>query len=256
MASIKNKIVFITGASAGIGKATAYAFANEGAKLILSARRIDKVKQVAEDIAGKYNVEVYTLRLDVRNNAEVEETINLLPGRWRNIDILVNNAGLAKGVDKIHQADVNDWDEMIDTNIKGVLYVTRQILPGMVERNSGHIINLGSTAGHLAYPGAGVYCATKFSVRAISDTIRIETADTNVRITSIDPGAVETEFSNVRFNGDLDRARKIYEGFEPLKAEDIAETIIFCATRPEHSNINEIIITSTSQANSLVISRK
>lgn len=253
---MKDKIVFITGATAGIGKAVAYAFASEGAKLIITARRTELLKEIAEDIKSKHGVNVLPIQLDVRNRNEVANSINALSEEWSKIDLLVNNAGLAKGLEKVFEADIDNWEEMIDTNIKGLLYVTRHILPGMLERNRGHIINLGSTAGHMSYAGASVYCATKYSVRALSDTMRIETVDTNVRITSVDPGAVETDFSKVRFNGDVERAEKVYEGFEPLRAEDIAEAIIFCATRPERANINEMILASTSQANSLVIHKK
>lgn len=256
MNSLKNKIVFITGATAGIGKSSAYAFAKEGAKLILTARRIDVLNELANDLKKEFNTEVYAAKLDVKNLKEVKHVIDSLPADWKNIDILLNNAGLAKGFGHIYTDDEINWDEMIDTNIKGVLYVTRQIVPGMIERGGGHIINLGSTAGHMSYANGGVYCATKFGIRAISDALRIELLDKNVRVSSVDPGAVETEFSNTRFNGDKEKAKNVYKGITPLNGDDIAEAIIFCATRPPHANINEIIITPSVQANSFFIHRK
>lgn len=256
MNSLKNKIVFITGATAGIGKSSAYAFAKEGAKLILTARRIDVLNELANDLKKEFNTEVYAAKLDVKNLKEVKHVIDSLPADWKNIDILLNNAGLAKGFGHIYTDEEINWDEMIDTNIKGVLYVTRQIVPGMIERGGGHIINLGSTAGHMSYANGGVYCATKFGIRAISDALRIELLDKNVRVSSVDPGAVETEFSNTRFNGDKEKAKNVYKGITPLNGDDIAEAIIFCATRPPHANINEIIITPSVQANSFFIHRK
>jgi len=256
MESLQGKTVFITGASAGIGKSCAEAFAKEGANLVLTARRKEVIDELAKNLSDKYKVSVHAAKLDVRDRNEVTKVIENLPINLSQVDVLINNAGLARGVEKVAEGIHDNWDEMIDTNIKGLLNVTRAILPGMIERDSGHVINLGSTAGHMAYTGASVYCATKFSVRAISDTIRIEVVDTGVKVTSVDPGAVETDFSKVRFSGDEEKASKVYSGFTPLKAEDIAEAIIFCATRPPHANINELIITSTSQANSLVIHRE
>ncbi len=256
MVSLKDKIVFITGASAGIGRASAELFASEGAKLIITARREQLINELAEGLNNKYGINVLPLKMDVRDREDVKSVIGTLPEEWKSVDILINNAGLAKGVEKVFEGDFDNWDTMIDTNIKGLLYVTRLVLPGMIERDSGHVINLGSTAGHMSYAGASVYCATKYSVRAISDAVRIETADSSVRVSSVDPGAVETDFSNVRFDGDKERAKKVYKGFKPLTAVDVAEAILFCATRPEHANINEIILSSTSQANSLIINRK
>ncbi len=256
MESLQGKTVLITGASAGIGESCAIAFAKERAKLILVARRKNKVDELARKLSDKFNIDVHTSLLDVRDRAQVKNVVANLPSEFTEVDILINNAGLARGVETVAEGNYDNWDEMIDTNIKGMLNVTRAILPGMIERNRGHIIYLGSTAGHMAYTGAGVYCATKFSVRAISDTIRIEVVGTGVKVTSVDPGAVETDFSKVRFFGDEEKAAKVYQGFTPLTAEDVAESIIFCATRPKHANINELIITSTSQANSLVIHRE
>ncbi len=256
MISLKDKIVFITGASAGIGKATAEAFAREGANLIISARRIEKIKLLSEELRQKYDVKIFSFELDVTNREMVEQAIENLPADWKNIDYLINNAGLAKGLNKLHEDDPDNWEAMIDTNIKGLLYVTRKIVDLMIARKSGHVINLGSIAGHQGYGGGSVYCATKHAVKAITQSLRIDTLDKNIRVTSIDPGAVETDFSMIRFNGDEERAKNVYKGFDPLVAEDIAETIIFCATRPAHVNINEIIIMPTAQANAFVTHRK
>ena len=256
MNSLKNKIVFITGATAGIGKASARAFAKEGAKLILTARRENVLNEVAVELKEEFNAEVYTAKLDVTKVEEVKNIIDSLPEEWTKIDILVNNAGLAKGFGHIYADDTQNWEEMIDTNLKGAMYVIRHIVPGMIERGGGHVINLGSTAGHMSYANGGVYCATKFGMRAISDALRIELLDKNIRVSSVDPGAVETEFSNTRFGGDKERAKKVYEGTTPLNGDDIAEAIIFCATRPPHANINEIIITPSVQSNSFFIHRK
>jgi 3-hydroxy acid dehydrogenase/malonic semialdehyde reductase len=256
MESLKGKVILITGATAGIGKSCAYAFAREGANLILTARRKELIDKLAIELSSQYQVNVHNAKLDVRDRDEIQSVLKNLPTEFQEIDVLLNNAGLARGVEKVAEGTYENWDEMIDTNIKGLLNVTRAVLPSMIERNSGHIINLGSTAGHMAYKGASVYCATKYGVRAISDSLRIELVDTAVKVTSVDPGAVETDFSKVRFNGDEERASKVYEGFTPLTPDDVAESIIFCATRPLHANINELIITSTSQANSLVIHRE
>ncbi|MBU2492062.1 MAG: SDR family oxidoreductase [Bacteroidetes bacterium] len=256
MESLKNKIIFITGATAGIGKSTAFAFAKQGAKLVLTARREEVLNNLAGELKNKFNIEVYTSKMDVKNAEEVKNVISSLPARWSDIDILINNAGLAKGFGHIYEDDPANWDEMIDTNLKGALYVIRYIVPGMIKRGSGHVINLGSTAGHMSYANGGVYCATKFGIRAISDALRIELLDKNIRVSSVDPGAVETEFSNNRFNGDKARAKKVYEGTTPLNGDDIAEAILFCASRPPHANINEVIITPNVQANSFFIHRK
>ena len=256
MVSLKDKIVFITGATAGIGKAAAKAFAKENAKLILTARRIELLNEFADELKKEFKIDIITEKLDVKNVNEVKQVINSLPEEWSKIDILINNAGLAKGFGHIYEDDTENWEEMIDTNLKGAMYVIRHIVPGMIERGSGHIINLGSTAGHMAYANGGVYCATKFGMRAISDALRIELLDKNIKVSSVDPGAVETEFSNTRFNGDKERAKNVYKGTTPLNGDDIAEAIIFCATRPAHANINEIIITPNVQANSFFIHRK
>ena len=256
MNKLKNKIAFITGASSGIGKACAISLAEQGANLIISARRSNIIEKLEEEIREKFSVKVYGLKLDVKNRKEVEWAIDSLPEEWKNIDILVNNAGLAKGLSKIYEDDINNWEEMIDTNVKGLLYITRTVVPGMVERESGHVINIGSTAGHEAYPKGHVYCATKHAVNAITKSLRIDVVDKNIRVSTVDPGAVETNFSNVRFLGDKDKAKSMYKGIIPLVAEDIAEAVTFCATRPPHANIAEIIIMPTQQASALVFHRK
>ncbi len=248
MISLKDKTVCITGASAGIGAACATAFAEQGAALILSGRRLERVEGLGRTLRERHGVRVHTGRLDVRNQKEVQEYFDALPAEWREIDILVNNAGLSRGLDKLQEGKILDWDEMVDTNIKGLLYVSRAVLPGMVQRDRGHVINLGSIAGHQVYPGGNVYCATKFAVDALNQGMRMDLLGTAVRVTSIAPGLVETEFSEVRFRGDKERAAKPYENLTPLCAEDIAEIIIFCVTRPPHVNILETIVLPTDQA--------
>ena len=255
MDKLKNKTVLITGASAGIGKACADQFAEAGANLILAARRFDRIKKLSEEISKKYRVKTKALKLDVRNYDEVSTTLASLEKKWKRIDILVNNAGLAKGFDKIYKGKIEDWNEMIDTNIKGLLYVTRWVLPHMVKRKSGHVINIGSIAGHDTYPSGNVYAATKFAVNAISKSIRMDILDKGIRVSSIDPGLVETEFSLVRFSGDKNRAKNVYKGLTPLTAYDIAETVLFCATRPDHVNINEIILTPKAQVSAVHVHR-
>ena len=248
MKNLKDKTVFITGASSGIGKACATLFAEEGANLLLAARRMDRVKKLSEELRNQNQINTKEIKLDVRNYDEVTNTLSSLGGEWKQIDILVNNAGLARGFSKIHEGKVEDWEEMIDTNVKGLLFVTRQVLPQMVERKTGHIINIGSIAGHETYPSGNVYAATKFAVNAISKSIRMDVLDKGIKVSSIDPGLVETEFSLVRFSGDEKRAKSVYKGLTPLTAMDIAETVLFCATRPDNVNINEMIITPLAQA--------
>ncbi len=251
-----NTIVFITGASSGIGAATAHAFASQGARLLLAARRMDKLVDVAEEAHRCGASSVHCLQLDVRNAEAVAGEIAALPAQWKEIDVLVNNAGLSRGLDKLHQGKLEDWEEMIDTNIKGLLYVTRAVVPGMVERNRGHVINIGSTAGHLAYANGAVYCGTKAAVHFINDGLRDDLLGTNVRVTSVDPGMVETDFSLVRFHGDSERAEKVYKGLTPLTAEDVADAIVWAATRPAHVNIARVQMTSIHQANSLRFHRE
>ncbi len=254
--TLQGKTVFITGASAGIGEATAYAFAAEGARLLLAARRLDKLSAVAAEAATRGAEAVHCFALDVRLQPEVEAAIADLPADWANIDILVNNAGLSRGLTKVHEGLISDWDEMIDTNVKGLLYVTRAVVPAMVARNSGHIVNLGSTAGEVTYPNGAVYCGTKAAEKAINDGLRQDLLGTAVRVTSIDPGMVETDFSKVRFHGDTERAAKVYQGLTPLTPADVAATILWAASRPAHVNIAHVLMTSIDQANSLLFNRK
>lgn len=256
MLSLKDKLVFVTGASAGIGEATARAFAAEGSKVLLCARRVDRLERLARELEREHRVAVHAFRLDVRDQAEVERSVSGLPAEWRAVDILVNNAGLSRGLDKLPHGLVDDWEEMIDTNIKGLLYVTRAVLPGMVERGRGHVINVGSIAGHEVYPAGNVYCATKFAVRALSKGLRLDLSGTTVRVSEIDPGMVETEFSLVRFHGDLERAGQVYKGLTPLGPEDIADTVVWCATRPPHVNISEVVVMPTAQASTTLVHRK
>ena len=251
-----NRTVFITGASSGIGAATALAFAADGARLLLAARRIDKLTAIAEQASKLGAAAVHSIQLDVRNAEAVAAEIAALPAEWQAIDVLVNNAGLSRGLNKLYEGQLSDWEEMIDTNIKGLLYVTRAVVPGMVSRNRGHVINIGSTAGHLAYANGAVYCGTKAAVHFINDGLRDDLLGTAVRVTSVDPGMVETDFSLVRFHGDSERAEKVYKGLTPLTPEDVAETIVWAASRPAHVNIARVMMTSVHQANSLLFHRE
>jgi NADP-dependent 3-hydroxy acid dehydrogenase YdfG len=254
--SLKNKIVFVTGATAGIGAATALEFAKLGAKIMVCGRRADKLTEFIPELREAGAADVHTFVLDVQSREAVATALASLPEEWKAVDILVNNAGLSRGLTKMYEDDIQNWEEMIDTNVKGLLYVTRAIVPGMVLRGSGHVINLGSIAGHAAYPNGGVYCATKAAERFISDGLRIDLNGTPVRVTTVDPGMVETEFSLVRFRGDSERAAKTYANIDPLTAEDIAETIVWAATRPAHVTIQSVLITPTAQASAYVVTRK
>ena len=254
--TLKNKIALITGASSGIGAASAKRFAEAGAKLILCARRIDRLQTLAHELTNSYHTEVNAIQLDVTQQNEVEQLIQNLSPDWKDIDILINNAGLAYGLETLQDSHVKDWDAVIDTNVKGLLYVTKAILPIMIEKNAGHIINLGSVAGHVVYPKGAVYCATKHAVHAITQGLRMDLFGKKIRVSSIDPGAVETEFSLVRFRGDTKRAANVYEGMTPLTADDIADAILYCATRPPHVNISEIIMMPTDQAAATLIARE
>jgi NADP-dependent 3-hydroxy acid dehydrogenase YdfG len=254
--SLKGQIVFVTGASAGIGAATALAFAAEGARLLLAARRANKLAEVASAALEKGAPAVHSIDLDVRDYRAVQNAIDGLPAEWAEIDVLVNNAGLSRGLDKLYMGRIEDWEEMIDTNVKGLLYVTRAVVPGMVVRGRGHVINLGSTAGELTYPGGAVYCATKAAERSINDGLRQDVLGTPVRVSTVDPGMVETDFSLVRFRGDRDRAAKVYKGVKPLTAQDVAETIVWVASRPAHVNIARVSLTPVQQANSLLFHRE
>jgi NADP-dependent 3-hydroxy acid dehydrogenase YdfG len=256
MPSIKDKIACVTGASAGIGLACARVLAREGARLLLCARREEKLKDLAAELRDTFGADCHYFALDVSNHLDVEQRFASLPHDWRDIDILVNNAGLSRGLAKVHEADLVDWEEMIDTNIKGLLYVTRVILPGMVKRNSGHVVNIGSISGHQLYPGGNVYCGTKHAVDAISQGMQIDLVDTPIRVSSVDPGMVETEFSLVRFHGDERKADTVYDGLTPLTGEDVAEAVLFCLTRPPHVNIHQLRIMPKDQATTTIAYRR
>ena len=248
--------VFITGASSGIGKAMAYSFGKNGDNLVLCARRLERLEEIKKDIEEKYAVKVYIYKLDVTIYENVADIVKEIIKTVGNIDILVNNAGLALGLDKFQNYNINDMQTMIDTNIKGLLYVTREIIPYMVSKNSGHIINIGSTAGMYAYADGAVYCATKAAVKFLSDGIRIDTIDKNIKVTKIQPGIVETDFSEVRFHGDKAKAEKVYKGVKALKPEDIADITVYAANQPEHVQISDITIMATKQATGFNVYRE
>ncbi|SHJ51257.1 hypothetical protein SAMN04488007_0569 [Maribacter aquivivus] len=247
------KTAFITGATSGIGKSTAIQFALNGINLVLCGRRQDRLDALKEEL-GK-EVQVHTLNFDIRNKEAVQEAVDLLPKEFSQIDILINNAGNAHGMDTIQDGNVDDWDAMLDINVKGLLYVSKAIIPQMVARKSGHIINIGSTAGKEVYPKGNVYCASKHAVDAINQGMRIDLNGTGVRVGAVNPGLVETEFSNVRFKGDEDRAENVYKGFQPLKPEDIADIIHFVITRPYHVNIADLVVMPTAQASSTIVDK-
>ena len=249
-------IAFITGATAGIGKATAELFAKNGYNIIITGRRKERLDELSSHLKSTYKVDVLSLNFDVRKLKEVETAINSIPAEWKKINVLVNNAGLAVGLSSIQEGDIDDWERMIDTNIKGLLYVTRLVAPILIANGSGHIVNIGSIAGKEVYANGNIYCATKHAVDALSKSMRIDMLPHNIKVTAINPGLVETEFSIVRFKGDEERAKKPYLGIQPLTPEDIAETIYWCATRPAHVNINDVIITPTVQANATNTYRK
>jgi len=253
---MKNKIVFISGANSGIGKACAEKFAENGAKLILCSRDIDKLIKAAESINKKYDTEILTYQLDVRDREKVATVIGVLPKKWQKIDVLVNNAGGALGLEKFQDGNMDDWDEMIDSNVKGLLYLSRNIVPLMIKNKKGHVINIGSIAGVAAYPNGAVYCGVKAAVRLISDGLRMDTVDTPVRVTNVQPGMVETNFSVVRFHGDRERAKKVYQGLKALTAEDIADIVFFSASLPEHVQICEVTVTPNSQASATIVHKK
>lgn len=244
MSRLSDKIVFITGASSGIGEATARKFAEAGTKLILAARRYDRL----QDLAKTLSTNCHLIELDVADKATVDAAVAGLPKEFQAIDILINNAGKARGLSKLHEGDPSDWEDMINTNVKGLLWVSRAVVPGMVQRGRGHVINIGSIAGHDVYPNGNVYCGTKHAVDAITKGLRMDLNGTNIRVSTVDPGLVETEFSLVRFHGDRDRASKTYQGYKPLTGDDIAETVLWIADRPEHVQIAEVIILPTAQA--------
>lgn len=251
------KTVFITGASSGIGKGCARKFAKEGWNLILNARDVSKLEVLKSELQEEYpNLSVYLLPFDVRDRKQAKAALESLPHEWETIDVLVNNAGLVIGVDKEFEGDLDEWDIVIDTNIKGLLSMTRMVVPGMVERGRGHIINIGSIAGDAAYPGGSVYCATKAAVKALSDGLRIDLVDTPLRVTNIKPGMVETNFSVVRYRGDKETADNFYKGIRPLTGDDVAETIYFAASAPEHIQIAEVLLMPTYQATGTISYKK
>jgi 3-hydroxy acid dehydrogenase / malonic semialdehyde reductase len=255
MASIRNHIALITGATSGIGLSCARALAEEGVHLIVAARRKALLDDIAADIAREHVVRVLAVELDVRDRDAVAHAVETLPEEWRAIDMLVNNAGVPRGLEKLYVGSTDDWDEMIDTNVKGLLYVTRAVVPGMVARGRGHIINIGSIAGHEAYPNGAVYNASKFAVDAITKSLRMDLVDTPLRVSTVDPGMVKTNFSVVRFHGDEQRADKVYENIEPLTGDDVAQAVVFCATRPPHVSVNQIVIMPTAQASATIVHR-
>lgn len=250
-----NKIVLITGATSGIGLGCARKFADNGDKLILTGRNEQKLSEIQKELSDK-GAEVITLVFDVRQREQAKQAISQLSEEWQAIDVLVNNAGLALGLEPEYQGNSDEWETMIDTNIKGLLTMTRLIVPGMVERNSGHIINIGSVAGDAAYAGGNVYCATKAAVKALTDGLRIDVADTAIRVTNLKPGLVETNFSNIRFRGDTERASNLYKGIKPLTGDDIADVAVYAANAPAHVQIAEVLILATHQASGSVIVRK
>jgi serine 3-dehydrogenase len=247
--------VLVTGASAGIGAACARAFAAHGARLILAARRTERLEALAAELRNAHGTKSHLAALDVRDAEAVAAALDGLASEWSEIDVLVNNAGLGRGTDPVPDADPADWDRMIDTNVKGLLYVTRAVTPGMRERGRGHVINLGSVAGHQVYPGGAVYCATKHAVGAITRGLRMDLLGSGIRVSTVDPGMVETEFSVVRFGGDRERADRVYQGMTPLSADDVADAVLWCATRPPHVNVDEVILMPTDQASVTMVHR-
>jgi len=249
-----HKIVLITGATSGIGEATARILAEKQYKIIICGRRQERLQKLEAELS--LLTEIATLSFDVRDKTSVFAAIESLPDSFKNIDILINNAGNAHGMDPIHEGSIDDWDAMIDINVKGLLYVSKAVLPVMIKRQSGHIVNIGSIAGKEVYPKGNVYCASKYAVDAITQGMRIDLNAHNIKVSEINPGAVETEFSDVRFKGDTDRAASVYNGFEPLKANDVANLIWFIISQPKHVNIAESLILSTAQANATIVNRK
>lgn len=248
-------IALVTGATSGIGKSTAEIFAKNGYDVIITGRRQERLSEMQKSLESNYKVKVHSLCFDIRKQSEVEKAINDLPDNFKNIDVLVNNAGLAAGLSSIQDGNIDHWERMIDTNIKGLLYITKGVCKVMIENKKGHIINVGSIAGKEAYANGNVYCGTKHAVDALNKGMRIDLLPHNIKVSAVNPGMVETEFSIVRFDGDENRAKKVYDGFQPLKPEDVAETIYWMASRPAHVNINDVIIMPASQANSTTVKR-
>jgi 3-hydroxy acid dehydrogenase / malonic semialdehyde reductase len=255
MKNLKNKVVFITGASSGFGKACAEQFAALGANLLICARRADRIEKIAYELHKKFKVKVFAFQIDVRNREYVDDIISGLPKEWKKIEVLVNNAGLSRGLNKIQDGVLLDWEEMLDTNVKGLLYITRAVLPLMLKNKRGHIINIGSIAGQEVYPAGNVYCASKHAVDALTKGMRMDLNDTPVKVSTVDPGLAETEFSIVRFRGDKTRAKSVYTGLKPLSAADVAETVVFTATRNEHMNVAQVLLLPKCQASATIVKR-
>ena len=246
--SLNQKIALITGATSGIGKACAAVYAQNGFHVIITGRRAEKLAQLKEDLEKQYPVQIITLNFDVSDKDQVNSSLESLPAEFKKVDVLINNAGLSQGLDPIQNGNLSDWETMIDTNIKGLLYVTKVVSNWMINHKKGHIVNLGSIAGKEVYANGNIYCATKHAVDALNKAMRIDLGPHHIRVTGIHPGAVETEFSEVRFHGDKERAKKVYEGYQPLIAQDIAETMFFATSRPAHVNINDLLIMPVAQA--------
>ncbi|MBC7904362.1 MAG: SDR family NAD(P)-dependent oxidoreductase [Gemmatimonadaceae bacterium] len=251
-----NRIVLITGATSGFGKATAIKFASEGFNCIITGRREERLKQLSEELSSRYSVDILPLSFDIRDRKAVQTAIESIPAQWQSINILINNAGLAAGRDYFEEASLDDWDNMIDTNVKGLLYISKLILPFLIAGKNGHIINIGSTAGKEVYEKGNVYCASKHAVDAITKSMRIDLLRHGIKVTGIHPGAAETEFSMVRLKGNEEAAKKVYEGYQALRAEDLADIIYYTTTLPAHVCLNDIVVTCTAQANSFYLNRK
>ncbi len=255
MTLMTGRTVFVTGASSGIGRACAHAFAAAGARVLMCARREERLHSLAVDLQQQFGTDVHLFALDVRDRDAVGAAIEALPSEWKNVDVLVNNAGLSRGLEPMQSGSMDDWDEMIDTNVKGLLYVSRAVIPGMVERGAGHVINIGSIAGREVYPNGAAYCASKYAVGALTKGMRIDLNGTGVQVSTVDPGLVNTEFSQVRFHGDQQRADATYDGMTPLNGADIAETVLWVASRPAHVNIAEVLVFPVDQASATVVDR-
>jgi 3-hydroxy acid dehydrogenase/malonic semialdehyde reductase len=254
--SLKNRIILVTGASSGIGAACARVLAKNGARLILNARRKERLEALASELRESHGTSTLVASFDVSKFAQAKSALEKLPAEWQEIDVLVNNAGLARGFDLLQEGHVEDWDEMIDSNVKGLLYVTRLVIPGMLKRGRGHIVNIASIAGFQTYPKGNVYCASKAAARTISDGLKQDLTGTPIRVTTISPGLVETEFSEVRFRGNKDRAAQVYKGLVPLTGDDVADAVYYCLTRPPHVNINEIVLMPTDQSSATLVHRR
>lgn len=256
MNRIKGHTALVTGATAGIGEACARAFADQEVNLVLVGRRQERLQALATELRDAFGVEIRTHAMDVRDREAVHALAAALAEEGVEVDILVNNAGKARGLDLLHQGELDDWDEMIDTNLKGLLYFSRAFIPGMVERNRGHVVNIGSTAGRWSYPKGAVYCGTKFGVAGISEGMNMDLAGTRVRVSSVDPGLVETEFSQVRFHGDTERAEKVYQGYTPLDPRDVADAVLYVTNAPEHVDIFNLVIMPTDQRHSMIVHKE